>query len=482
MSDIAFLPAKRLAAMIHSKKIGCLELLDHYIARIEKYDDRLNAVVVRDFDRARKRARALDRAGETAGPLHGVPMTVKESYDVAGLPTTWGVVEKRNQIAERNALAVDRLIAAGAVVFGKTNVPRMLGDWQSFNEIYGTTNNPWNLAYSPGGSSGGGAAALAAGLTGLETGSDIGGSIRQPAHACGVFGHKPTWGLLPPRGHAPVPGIASVTDISVIGPLARSVDDLLIAFNAEAGPDETDTTMTYNLPAPRVAGLKGLRVAVWAEDAATHTDAEITAQLHALARHLRREGAKVSLTARPAFEPAAAFEVYMKLLSGALTARATDEELASMAENAASLAADDRSANAHFLRAAGMSHGAWIGLNERRHRMRRAWAAFFRDWDVLLCPVHALPALPHRHDMPSVQRRIAVNGVEIPWTDMIFWAGVVGAFLLPASTAPLGVTKAGLPVGVQIVGPLFGDRTTMAVARMLEKSWRAFVPPRGYDG
>jgi len=482
MADIAFLPAKRLAAMIRSGKISCLELLDHYLARIEKYDTRLNAVVVRDFDRARKRARALDRAGDKAGPLYGVPMTVKESYDVEGLPTTWGVVEKRHQIAERNALAVDRLIAAGAVIFGKTNVPRMLGDWQSFNEIYGTTNNPWNLAHAPGGSSGGGAAALAAGLTGLETGSDIGGSIRQPAHACGVFGHKPTWGLLPPRGHAPVPGIAAMTDISVIGPLARSADDLLLAFNAEAGPDETDTALTYNLPAPRVAGLKGLRVAVWPEDAATHTDAEITAQLHALARHLRREGAKVSVTARPAFKPAEAFEVYLELLSAALTARATAEDLARIARHVAGLAADDRSADAVIARATGMSHGAWVGENERRHRMRRAWAAFFREWDVLLCPVHALPALPHRHDAPTTQLRIAVNGTEIPWNDMLFWPGVTCAFLLPASTAPLGVTKAGLPIGVQIVGPSYGDRTTLAVARMLEKSWRAFVPPPGYDG
>jgi amidase len=481
MTDIAFLAAKRLVALIRRGEIGCLELLDHYIARIEKHDPRINAVVVRDFERARKRARALDRIGGAIGPLHGVPMTVKESYDIAGLPTTWGVPEKRNDIAEKNALAVDRLLAAGAVVFGKTNVPRMLADWQSFNDIYGTTNNPWNPAYSPGGSSGGAAAALAAGLTGLETGSDIGGSIRQPAHACGVFGHKPTWGLLPPRGHAPVAGVAAMTDISVIGPLARSAEDLQLAFAAEAGPDEAETGMTYALPAPRVAGFKGLRVAVWPEDAATHTDVEITAQLHALARHLRREGARVNLTARPAFEPAAAFEVYLKLLSAALSARASAEELARIAERAAGLAADDRSADAVIDRAAAMSHGAWVALNEQRHRMRRAWGAFFHEWDVLLCPVHALPALPHRHEAPTTERRIAVNGTEVPWNDMLFWPGVTCAFHLPASVAPLGVTKAGLPVGVQIVGPLYGDRTTLAVARMLEKSWRGFVAPPGYE-
>ena len=481
MTDIAFHSAKRLAAMVRRRQIGCVELLDHFIARVGKHDAQINAVVVRDFERARKRARALDRANTPADALHGVPMTVKESFDIAGLPTTWGVPEKRNDIATRNALAVDRLLGAGAVVFGKTNVPRMLGDWQSFNDVYGTTNNPWNVASSPGGSSGGGAAALAAGLTGLETGSDIGGSIRQPAHACGVFGHKPTWGLLPPRGHAPVPDVASMVDIAVIGPLARSAEDLQIAFDIMAGPDEAETDMRYALPAPRATTLAGLRVAVWAEDAATHTDAEITAALHALARMLRREGAKVSLTARPAFDPATAFEVYLKLLSAALTARATAEELAGIAERVRGYAPDDRSADAVIARAAGLSHGEWVGLNERRHRIRRTWGAFFQEWDVLLCPVHALPALPHRHEAPSTELRIAVNSTDIPWNDMLFWPGITCAYHLPASTAPLGMTHRGLPVGVQIVGPLYGDRTTLAVARMLEKSWRAFDPPPGYD-
>jgi amidase len=466
MTELAFLPAKRLAAMIKRREIGCVELLDHFIARVEKHDVRINAVVVRDFDRAR----ALDKANTPVGPLHGVPMTVKESFDVAGLPTTWGVPEKRDDIAAKNALAVDRLLRAGAVVFGKTNVPRMLGDWQSFNEIYETTNNPWNVAYSPGGSSGGSAAALAAGLTGLETGSDIGGSIRQPAHACGVFGHKPTWGLLPTRGHAPVQDVASMIDIAVIGPLARSADDLSIAFDIMAGPDEVETEMRYALPAPRLSALKGLRVAVWAETAATHTDTEIVAALHALTRHLRREGAKVSLTAHPVFDPRTAFEVYLKLLSATLMAHASAEELARVGEQARRYDADDPRADAVMARSAGMSHSEWVGLNELRHRIRRAWGAFFHEWDVLLCPVHALPALPHRHEVPNSELRIAVNDTEIPWNDMLFWPGITCGYHLPASTAPLGMTRTGLPVGVQIVGPLYGDRTTLAVARMLERS------------
>ena len=207
------------------KKIGCLELLDLYLARVEKYDGALNAVVVRDFDRARTRARAADRAlakRQPWGPLHGVPMTIKESYDVAGLPTTWGVPAYAKNIATKNAVVVDRLLGAGAVLFGKTNVPLYLGDWQSFNAIYGTTNNPWDVTRAPGGSSGGSAAALAAGLTALEAGSDIGSSIRNPAHFCGVYGHKPTWGIVPRTGQALPWQQAAPVDIDVVGPLART--------------------------------------------------------------------------------------------------------------------------------------------------------------------------------------------------------------------------------------------------------------------
>ena len=195
-----------------------------------------------DVERGRKRARQADAAlakGEVWGPLHGVPMTIKESYNVAGLPTTNGRPEMKDNIAERDALAVERLKAAGVVLFGKTNVPINLADFQSYNEVYGTTNSPWDVERVPGGSSGGSAAALAAGLCGFEFGSDIGGSIRNPSHFCGVFGHKPTWGLIPPRGHA-LPGHLVQPDLSVVGPLARGAADLETGVLAMAGPDELD--------------------------------------------------------------------------------------------------------------------------------------------------------------------------------------------------------------------------------------------------
>ncbi len=483
MTDLAFASAKRLAAMVRRRQIGCLELLDAALDRVARLDGAVNAVVVRDFDRARKRAKALDRKGamEKAGPapLYGVPMTVKESFDIAGLPTTWGVEAARGNVPATDALAVQRLNAAGAVIFGKTNVPVLLAEWQSVNPVYGRTNNPWNLAHTPGGSSGGSAAALAAGFSALELGSDIGGSVRQPAHACGVFGHKPSWGLCSPLGHS-LAGSVATTDISVIGPLARSADDLAIALDLIAGPDPVETDFRPALPKPRTTDLAELRVAVWAEDKATLTDPEIAAALTALGGFLRKQGAKVSHTARPAFDARDGFRLYLRLLAAALGARFGEPALAEVRARAAARAADDESADAIMDRAMEPLHRDWLADNEQRMRIRRAWGAFFHEWDVLLCPVIGMPALPHIEDRPAWARRLSVAGHETGYNDMLFWPGITCGFHLPASVAPLGLTKAGLPFGVQIVGPFYGDRTTLAVARLLERHWRGFAPPPAF--
>ncbi len=471
-----FASASFLAAAIRSRQIGCLELLDVFIDRVERLDGAINAVVVRDFERARERARLLDNS-LPMGPLHGVPMTTKESFNIAGLQSCWGVPEYRGQVASSNALAVDRLLGAGAVIFGKTNVPVMLAEWESFNDVYGRTNNPWNLDLSPGGSSGGAAAALAAGLTGLEIGSDIGGSIRQPAHACGVFGHKPTHGLLPPYGHT-LGENAAGTDISVIGPLARSAADLELAMAVLAGPDEAETELRLVLPPPRRTGLKGLRVAVWAEQAGQATAAPITAALLSLADTLEREGAVVDRSARPEFDPAVAYELYLKLLATALGGRGSEAERQRTRDRLARLGPDHRSSNAVMFSVVDLPHHAWLGLNERRARLRRAWGAFFRDWDVLLCPVLGAPAWPHgTGDIWT--RMLDVNGQQVEYNDLLFWAGITCGYHLPASAAPLGLAEGNAPFGVQIVGPMYGDATTIAVAGMLEQRWRGFVPPGG---
>ncbi len=473
-SERCFWSTTRLAAAIARRELGCLEALEMYVARIESFDRSLNAVVVRDFERARRRARELDAAPIAGGPLHGVPMTVKESFDVEGLPTTFGLKEYAQTTAARSAVAVARLERAGAVVFGKTNVPRLLLDWQSFNDVYGVSNNPWDVAKTPGGSSGGAAAAVAAGLTGLELGSDIGGSIRVPAHMSGVFGHKPSWGLLPMIGHSLV-GAISPTDIAAIGPLARSADDLELALGILAGADPADTELRSTLPAPRATALSGMRVAVWAQDAASPTDPEITAHLHDLAAFLARRGALVRF-ARPAIDPAAAYELFLALIAAAIGARLTPEQLAA-ARTRAEADPHGRSADAILDRNYGLAHREWLGLNEQRHRIRRAWQSFFAYFDVLLCPPFGSPALPHDTTTVQRERSVTIDGRTMPYNNLGFWPGVVGAFYLPASVAPLGLTKANLPVGVQIVGPLHGDLQTLTLARLLEQEWRAFSPP-----
>jgi amidase len=477
MTEFAFAPASHLAALVRQHDVGCLELLDHFIARVERLDGKLNAVVVRDFDRARAQARALDGAAPT-GPLHGVPMTVKEAFDVAGLPTTWGLPPYRDNIATADSLAVARLKAAGAVIFGKTNVPRGLADWQSYNDIYGATGNPWDLARSPGGSSGGAAAALAAGLTGLEMGSDTGGSIRVPAHFCGVFCHKPTWGLVPLRGHSLTETAAEV-DIGAICPMARSAADLSVALDLLAIPDPDDSRLRHELP-PGPSGLSGLRVAVRAEDEATATDGETVAALVALAGAMGACGARVDRAARPGLDAGEAYCLYLHLLAAVNSAFQSDEEVARMQEQAAGLPLEDLSTVAVTLRAAGMSHRTWLALNERRFRLRRLWSAFFNDFDVLLCPVFGRPALPRMEEGVRWERRVQVGDWSIAHDELLFWSGITCGFHLPSSVAPIARSKDGLPIGVQIVARPYGDRTTIAVAGLIEALHGGFVPPPGW--
>jgi amidase len=484
MLDVPFRSAKHLAGAIRRKQIGCLELLDLYLARGEKYNPALNAIIATDFEGARQRARAADDAlarGAPCGPLHGVPMTIKESYDVMGLPTTWGIPELRDNHPPRNALAVDRLLAAGVVLFGKTNVPIYLADYQSYNAIYGTTNNPWDPARAPGGSSGGSAAALAAGLTGLEAGSDIGSSIRNPAHYCGVFGHKPTWGIVPPRGQA-LPGRVAVTDISVIGPMGRSADDLALGLAAMAGADEIDSAgWQLRLPPPRRKSLHEYRVAVMLTDPNSDVDLAVQDRLQALADFLAKKRVTVSDRARPDVDTGEAHRVYIQLLRAATSGRQSAAEFEKNLATAQTLAPGDHSYFAQMTRANTLHHRDWLAANETRHRMRLKWAEFFTEWDLLLCPPAASAAFPHDHAGERHERTIEVNGQRVPTTDQLFWAGLGGVSYLPGTVAPIGLTPHGLPVGVQIIGPQYGDRTCLRFARLLEREYYAFVPPPGYD-
>ncbi len=484
MTDLPFQSAKQLAAAIRRKKISSVELLDLYLQRMKRHNPKLNAIVVTDVAAARKRAKAADAAlkrGRRLGPLHGVPMTVKESYDVAGLPTTWGDPKLKGNIAGQNSVAVQRLLDAGAVIFGKTNVPLMLADWQSYNDVYGTTNNPWDVTRTPGGSSGGAAAALAAGLTGMEAGSDIGSSIRNPAHYCGVYGHKPTWGIVSPRGQA-LPGVVAETDIAVVGPLARSADDLAMGLDVMAGPDAIDGTgWRLNLPPPRYNKLRPYRIAVIHSDPVCEVDQEVQSLIQKLAEFLGKHRVKVDDRARPDIDSDEAYRIYLQLLGGATSARLSPEEVRQRMELTRGFAPGDESLNARLTRSTVQRHGDWLVANNQRHRLRLKWAEFFQSFDLLLCPVASGAAFPHSQQGQRLARTIPVNGRQVPYMNQLFWAGYTCAFNLPSTAVPIGFTPGGLPVGVQIVGPQYGDRTCIAFARLLEQEYHGFVAPPGYE-
>ncbi|WP_374449605.1 amidase, partial [Stella sp.] len=483
MQDIPFRSAKELASLVRRKKVSALELLDLYLTRVEQHNPALNAIVAMDVERARKRAKAADRAlakGKSWGPLHGVPMTIKESYDVAGMPTTWGLPAYADNIAPKNAVAVDRLEAAGVVLFGKTNVPAWLADWQSYNAVYGTCNNPWDLSKTPGGSSGGSAAALAAGLTGIEAGSDIGASIRNPAHYCGVYGHKPTMDICPGRGQA-LPGKLAGSDIAVVGPMARSADDLDIALTAMAGPDEIEAgAWQLRLPPCRKKTLKEFRVAVVLDDPNGEVDREIQDRLQELADFLARKMKVKVADAHPDIDTTDAHRTYIHLLRMATCGRQSDEEFARNAEIAKALAADDDSYYARMMRANTGSHRDWLAWNEKRRHLQWAWQEFFRSYDILLCPAASTTAFAHNHEGNRWDQKIIVNGKPVSVIDQMFWAGYPGVVYLPATVAPAGLSPSGLPIGVQIVGPFGGDRSTIAFARLLAKEWHGYEPPPGY--
>jgi amidase len=483
MDDYAFASATRLAAEIRDRRVGCLELLDFHLARAERHNPALNAVVAWQVEAARERARAADAAlarGENWGPLHGVPMTVKESYNIKGLPTTYGDPQFRDNIATSNAVVVERLTGAGAIIYGKTNVPYLLMDSQSYNDIYGTTNNPWDLARGPGGSSGGEAAALAAGLSALGAGSDIAGSLRNPAHYCGVYGHKPSWGLVPPRGHSARPTLTP-TDISVVGPMARHAEDLALALGIIAGPDTlAQTAWRVELPAPRARRLGEFRIAVWAESPLCEIDAAVSGPFAAAVAAARRAGATVDEGARPDIGDAEHHRLFMTLLRAATAVRLSDATFAEQQQIARTVAPDDMSFRATLARGAAIDHRGWLQANERRTRLRHAWHELFRRFDVMLAPVAATAAFPHDHNPDRDARMVPVNNRPVPYGDQRFWAGLASLSYLPATAAPLGLTAEGLPVGLQIIAAEGDDLTAIEFARLLAAEIGGFVPPPGY--
>ena len=474
-----------LADRLRNGDLSAVEALDATVARVEARNAEVNIVVTLEAERARAEAAEVDRMRadpmerDHLGPLAGVPITIKDSLMVDGFRTTSGAPELSDFVADVDARSVAALKRAGAIVYGKTNLPLYAGDVQSYNEVFGTSNNPWNPERSVGGSSGGSAGALAAGFTPLEVGSDIAGSIRNPAAMCGVVGHKPSYGIVSGRGQIPgPPGTLTQADIAVIGPMARTVDDCAMALDLMAGPDDWhDIGWSLALPPPRRSSPRGLRVALWADDPYCPVDPEIAGAIREVAAALAAQGAVVDDTARPdGFDFEKADRTFAMLLGGAMCGGYSRAEIETMAEQLRSV---DQLDGELGVEGATQRHREWLTNNERRLQMRAGWRRFFEDWDIVLAPISPTVAIPHDHSSPMSGRRIDVAGVDRAYTDQMRWMGLFGVVYLPATAVPIGLHSSGLPIGLQAVGPFLEDRTCLAAAGMIEQLDGAgtLVPP-----
>lgn len=419
------------AAQIRSGKLSPLEAADAAIARIEALDGPINAVVVRDFDRARDAARALEGQSPEGRPLFGVPMTVKESFNVAGLPTTFGHLEFKDHIAQRDSRVVELLKQAGAVILGKTNVPPDLADLQSNNPVYGRTNNPYDNSRVSGGSSGGSAAAVASGMVPAEYGSDIGSSIRNPAHFNGIYGHKTTFGLVSRRGHThPMAGHADVHDgpLSVVGPLARSAEDLAVLL------DVTAERQLQRGAKP----LSQLRVLAVTEHPVSEVDASVREPIEAALSAIAGAGATVDRQSDLLPDLAEQHANYMRLLNAA------------MARGRPGPSGQTLSLADYYL------------LLDTQARNRYVWADLFEEYDFVLAP--PLPFVAYAHDSaPIAERRITINGRDSAFADALAWAGLATFPHLPSTIVPVGASD-GLPCGMQVIGREWADFDCIAAA------------------
>ncbi|HET6874124.1 MAG TPA: amidase family protein [Acidimicrobiales bacterium] len=456
--EICLQPATELARSIRRRELSSRELLDMYLGRIERLNPDLNAVVTIEAERAQEEAERADEAtaaGRPVGPLHGLPITIKDAIEVGGMRSTGGSFALADHVPVADGPAVSRLRQAGAIVFGKTNVPEWSGDIQTYNPLFGTTNNPWDLSVTPGGSSGGPAAAVAAGLTSFELGTDIGGSIRIPSSFCGVCGHKPSYGIVSQRGYLDsVGGGRTDADINVFGPIARSVDDLATLLDVLAGPNADDAVgWKLAVPPARHVSLRHYRVGLWLDDPACRIESAAHDLLRQAASTLAEAGAQV-VDERPPLDLGEVRALFEQLLIPAISV-SFEGEMAT---------------------ALGGQHRAWLDHDRRRADVRAVWAEWFRHFDVLLCPVMPMLPFPHDHSGSVAERFNLINGENRPQAETLAWTGLIGLPYLPSTVVPVG-RVGDLPVGVQVVGPYLEDRTPMFVAARLEELVGGYTPP-----
>ena len=460
--EVAFWSTTRQEEAIRNGEISSRELLELLIARIEKINPDLNAVITLDLDEARKLADEADaklKDGEVTGPLHGIPITVKDALETEGLRSTGGATELHNNVPPKDADVVASVKEAGAIVFGKTNLPRWSGDIQAFNEMFGTTVNPWDSERVPGGSSGGAAAAVSAGLSSFEIGTDIGGSIRFPASFCGVFGHKPSWGVVPSTGYLDHEAGGTIeADVNVHGPIARSADDLEMLLKIlvrKEGP----LVATLTPPPESVTDLK---IAAWLDDPFCPVDTKVLAVMDKAVTNLEEAGISVDRFARPDIAPENAFSLGLWLVSAAMVQSVSAETLDGLeVENATPKT----------------THREWLDRHAEREAIRAKWAEFFETFDAVIMPISFVPPFPHNQDGDFGTRTLICNGEERPYADLIRWTILTGMAYLPATTPPIGFDDDGLPISFQVVGPYGGDYTTIRLAGFIAELCGGYQAP-----
>ena len=479
--DRDFDTARAAAAAIRARQISSVELTEHTWRRIDAFQPALNAYVYQLREESMAAAVRADEAiarGEATGALHGVPVSVKESFGVEGQPCTWGMPSLKDAKAPRHSAAVRRLLGAGAVLLGATNVPFQLMDGQSFNKIYGTSNNPWDLGRTPGGSSGGSAAALAAGLASFSIGSDIGGSIRAPASFCGVYGHKPTLDLVDQSGHTPggagdLPGFSTL--LAVSGPMARSADDLELGLRVMAGPELPDAkAFQWTLPACRHQTLRDFRIGYVLEDPIVPVSAETKVVLESVIRACERAGATMRPGWPKAFQFQELLDTYFFHLGAVVLSLTPPEEQEHARSNLSRLPEQ-------YAKGALSSFVEWQRQNLKRLAYRAQWEQYFESVDVFLLPTTFTTAFPHDRT-PAAERLLPTpEGGRQPFWDLIRYVTPATLTGCPATTAPAGLSRSGLPVGIQIVGPFLEDATPIGFARLLAQEIGGFQRPKGYD-
>ena len=478
--------ATELVGLLRSGEVGAVELLDLHLGRVAAVNPALNAVVAIDEEGARAQARRIDDArarGEDPGPLAGLPMTLKDVYEVVGLPATCGFAHLADHHPTQDADVTTRLREAGAVIFGKTNVPEGAGDHQSYNAVYGVTHNPWHPDRSAGGSSGGSAVAVATAMTPLEIGSDIGGSIRCPAHFCGVWGHKPSYGVVSLRGHIPpAPQSSRPMEMAVGGPIARDARDLELGLDVVAGPEAVDRKgKRWALPQPRHERLEDFRVAVLLEAEGAPVDGAYRQALEAFVDELRGVGARVTTLERPPVDTEHALDVYFDLLFGTFGGGAPEPIYEAFRALAPDAPSEDRSFEARMGRAARLTARDWFARLDDRIRLQAQWEAFFGDVDILLCPVMATVAFPHDHSgvdhTAQLHRTVEIDGRPAPYLANLCWPGLITVANLPATAIPTRQMVDGLPAGIQAVGAYLEDRTTLRFATLVQEHLGGFVAP-----